>query len=181
MICQDCNERPATLHFTKVVNGEKSVIHLCERCAQEKGEFFMFDGAANFSVNDLLAGLLNIDPVHQKQSHHSSAQEIIQCDKCKMTFQQFIKIGRFGCAHCYTSFKGHLTPLLKRLHSGNITHGGKVPERIGGSIHVKKKIEQLRAELNSLVTREEFEKAADVRDQIRSLESNLASGEGNNI
>lgn len=36
MICQECNERPASVHFTKVVNGEKTVIQLCEHCAQEK-------------------------------------------------------------------------------------------------------------------------------------------------
>ena len=39
---------------------------------------------------------------------------------CSMTFPQFIKIGRFGCAHCYETFKEQLNPILKRLHSGNI-------------------------------------------------------------
>ena len=24
MICQECNQRPATLHFTKIINGEKA-------------------------------------------------------------------------------------------------------------------------------------------------------------
>ena len=41
MICQECNQRPATLHFTKIINGEKTEVHLCEKCAQEKGEMFM--------------------------------------------------------------------------------------------------------------------------------------------
>ncbi len=61
MICQECKERPATLHFTRVVNGEKTTIQLCERCAQEKGELFMNEGSGAFSFNDLLAGLLNFD------------------------------------------------------------------------------------------------------------------------
>ena len=26
MICQECNQRPATLHFTKIINGEKTEI-----------------------------------------------------------------------------------------------------------------------------------------------------------
>ncbi|MEK3888967.1 UvrB/UvrC motif-containing protein [Bacillus sp. FSL K6-3431] len=179
MICQECNERPATLHFTKVVNGEKMVIQLCEKCAHEKSEFFMMDGSAGFSINDLLAGILNLDNVMQQQhAHPPTAAHVIQCGECKMTFQQFIKTGRFGCANCYYAFKGRLTPILKRLHSGNIIHGGKVPERIGGSIHIKKKVQQLRAELNMLIEQEEFEKAANVRDQIRSLENNLTNEEG---
>ena len=39
MICQECNQRPATLHFTKIINGEKEQFHFCEQCAQEKGEY----------------------------------------------------------------------------------------------------------------------------------------------
>lgn len=179
MICQECNQRPATLHFTKIVNGEKATIQLCEKCAQEKGEFFTTDGSAGFSINDLLAGILSLDNVMQKtNSNPTPTSHVIQCKECKMTFQQFIKVGRFGCANCYDAFKERLTPILKRLHSGNITHGGKVPERIGGSIHLKKKVQQLRAELRILIEQEEFEKAATVRDQIRSLEINLANGEG---
>jgi protein arginine kinase activator len=180
MICQECNERPATLHFTKVVNGDKTVIKLCEKCAQEKGELFMMNGASGFSFNDLLAGLINFDPVIQQQkSQPSHADPIIQCDVCKMTFHQFVKLGRFGCAHCYQTFNDQIAPVLKRLHGGNLVHGGKVPKRIGGSIHVKKKVESLKEDLRQLIVEEEFEKAAEVRDQIRSLESKILGGEEN--
>lgn len=180
MKCQQCNERPATVHFTKVVNGEKTAIQLCEKCAQEKGEFFMMDGTAGFSINDLLAGILNFDAaVQQTHSQPNPATHIIQCEECKMTFQQFVKTGRFGCANCYTAFKEQISPIVKRLHSGNSVHGGKIPERIGGSIHLKKQIQNLRGELKNLVAQEEFEKAAEVRDQIRSLENYLSNEEGN--
>jgi protein arginine kinase activator len=179
MICQDCNENPATFHFTKIVNGEKTSVQLCESCAQDKGGFFMMEGAAGFSINDLLAGLLNIDPAFQQTTPHTNPpHSIVQCEVCKMTFQQFINIGRFGCANCYTAFENRMIPILNRLQSGNIRHGGKVPERIGGSIHLKNKVHGLKEELNSLIAEEEFEKAAVVRDQIRSLENNLTNGEG---
>lgn len=61
MICQECNKRPATLHFTKIINGEKEQFHFCEQCAQEKGELYMFNNTSGFSINNLLAGLFNID------------------------------------------------------------------------------------------------------------------------
>lgn len=176
MICQECKERPASLHFTKVVNGEKTVVQLCERCAQEKGEMFLLEGGSGFSINDLLAGLLN--PSFQNTTPHSAlSSQIVQCDECGMTYQQFANVGRFGCANCYEAFKDQLIPILKRLHSGNIVHGGKVPDRIGGSLHLKKKIQELKGELVSLIEQEEFEKAAEVRDQIRSLEKKLIEGE----
>jgi protein arginine kinase activator len=178
MICQECNQRPATLHFTKILNGEKAEYHLCEKCAQEKGDMFMLSGASGYSINNLLAGLLNMEPAfHNKTKEDPFHQEeTLQCDQCSMTFQQFIKVGRFGCANCYKTFEEQLTPILRRLHSGNSVHNGKIPERIGGSMHIKKNIEELKQNLKELIALEEFEKAAEVRDEIRRLEGQLNEG-----
>lgn len=180
MICRECNQRPATLHFTKIVNGEKAEIHLCEKCAHEKGDMFMFSAGPGFSINNLLAGLLNInDELPDSKQSPFKHEEVIQCDRCSMTLQQFIKVGRFGCAHCYEVFQDQLNPILRRLHSGNLSHGGKIPKRIGGNLHVRKNIETLKQTLKDLISREEFEDAAHVRDEIRSLEKELLeNGEG---
>jgi protein arginine kinase activator len=178
MICQECNQRPAALHFTKIINGEKTEVHLCEKCAQEKGEMFIFNGESGFAFNNLLAGLLNIDPSFQKPSESPFQQEeILQCPHCSMTFQQFLKVGRFGCVHCYETFQEQLTPVLRRLHGGNWTHNGKIPKRIGGSLHLRKQIEELKLDLRNAISNEEFEKAAEMRDQIRTLEKQLAGSE----
>ena len=181
MICQECNKRPATLHFTKIINGEKEQFHFCEQCAQEKGELYMFNNTSGFSINNLLAGLFNIDPSIQQHQDPFEKQEVLQCDHCSMTFNQFLKVGRFGCSHCYTAFKDELTPIFKRLHGGNWSHHGKIPKRIGGTMHIKKNIEDLKMQLQQLIVAEEFEKAAVVRDEIRLLDQKLdnASGGGN--
>jgi protein arginine kinase activator len=177
MICQECNQRPAALHFTKIVNGEKTEVHLCEKCAQEKGDMFVFSGESGFAFNNLLAGLLNIDPSFQKpQQSPFHQEEILQCNHCGMTFPQFIKVGRFGCARCYESFQEQLKPVLKRLHSGNWSHNGKIPKRIGGGIHLKKQIDELKSKLKDFISHEEFENAALVRDEIRTLEKKLSEG-----
>ncbi|MEQ2528927.1 hypothetical protein EKG37_20080 [Robertmurraya yapensis] len=172
MLCQECNERPATLHFTKIDNGEKTMMHLCQQCAQEKGEAFMLNSA--FSINNLLAGLLNFhNHVQQAEQPPVVKKEPLQCEECSMTYQQFIQIGRFGCANCYETFKEQINPILRRLHSGDGTHNGKIPSRIGGGLHLRKNIETLKQSIQELITREEFEKAAEIRDQIRSLEKQL--------
>lgn len=174
MICEECNQRPATLHFTKVINGEKAEFHLCEKCAQEKGEMFLIGGASGFSINNLLAGLLNMDyHFQQKKEDPFSPKEVLQCNQCSMTFQQFIKVGRFGCAKCYSTFRDQLKPILSRLHSGNGSHNGKIPKRIGGNIHIQKSIAELKHKLKTLILNEEFEKAAEIRDQVRALERKL--------
>ncbi|MGE6260843.1 UvrB/UvrC motif-containing protein [Heyndrickxia sporothermodurans] len=179
MICQECNERPATLHFTKIINGEKTEFHYCDKCAQEKGEMFMFEGEPGFSINNLIAGLLNFDPVFQQTKQETiQKNEVLQCPHCKMTFNQFVNIGRFGCATCYDTFNNRLQSIIKRLHSGNIEHHGKVPKRIGGKVHIKRQIQQLKSDLQLAIKNEEFEKAAEIRDQVRSLEGSLLNGGG---
>lgn len=175
MICQECNQRPATLHFTKIVNGKKNEFHICEFCAREKGE--SLPGSNSFSIHQLLSGLLNFEqPLSPDRQNN---QEELVCQKCEMTFQQFVRTGRFGCAHCYEAFQSKIDPILKRVHSGNTQHAGKIPKRIGGSIHLRRKITTLKQELQNLVANEEFEEAARVRDEIRMIEKTLEDqGEG---
>ena len=166
MYCQECNKRPATLHFTKIVNGEKTEFHFCESCAREKGE--LIPGAPNgFSIHNLLSGLLDFEP-----SGTSVKTQPLRCDQCGLTYNQFSKVGRFGCSACYKHFSHRLDPLFKRVH-GNTTHVGKVPKRAGGMIQYKRKIDRLKHELQLHVAREEFEQAAKIRDQIRELENKM--------
>jgi protein arginine kinase activator len=171
MICDECNQRPATMHFTRVVNGEKTEVHLCQQCAQEKGEMFMMQGGTGFSLNNLLAGLLNFENTYQHQGHGAiDKEEFIQCPSCSMTFPQFVKAGRFGCTACYEAFSGQLKPIIRRVHGGNWKHHGKIPKRVGGTLHIRRQLEESKQRLKDLITKEEFEKAAKVRDEIRSLE-----------
>ena len=64
-----------------------------------------------------------------------------------------------------------LDPLLRKIHSGNTTHTGKIPKRTGKNINRKRKVSELKEKLQELIKTEEFEKAAEVRDKIRSLEN----------
>ncbi|HWI53976.1 MAG TPA: hypothetical protein VNT01_17705, partial [Symbiobacteriaceae bacterium] len=59
MQCENCGQRPAVVHSTMIVNGQKQETHLCEVCAQEKGQVnFSFP---NLSIQQLLAGFLGQD------------------------------------------------------------------------------------------------------------------------
>ncbi|UIO42761.1 UvrB/UvrC motif-containing protein [Brevibacillus brevis] len=170
MNCEECGKRPATLHLTKIVNGEKTEYHICEQCAHEKGD--VFTGFHNFSINNLLSGLLKFDPM-QKNGREAATNKPLQCETCGLTYAQFSKSGRFGCSDCYTFLGDRLDPLFRRIH-GNTQHSGKVPERTGGKLKIRKELEQLKQALQSHVASEEFEKAAEMRDRIRALEQKMA-------
>lgn len=172
MLCEECGIRMATLHFTKIINGDKTEYHLCEECAREKGE--KFTGLdTGFSFHDLLSGFLNPDFTHGARSER--AQSVgLRCPTCGLTYGQFAKMGRFGCMDCYRTFKDRLDPLFRRVH-GHTSHRGKVPERTGGKLKIRREIERLKAELSRRVQAEEFEEAARLRDRIRDLQRKLDS------
>ncbi|TYP67721.1 UvrB/UvrC motif-containing protein [Paenibacillus methanolicus] len=174
MLCQECGKRPATLHFTKIVGGEKNEFHICESCAREKGEGI--PGTANgFSIHSLLSGLLDFEPSGGGANGGFAVKQPARCDKCGLTHAQFSKMGRFGCSKCYSQFSDKVDPILKRVH-GSTTHVGKIPKRAGTTIQLKREIETLRRELQDRIEREEFENAAQLRDRIRELERNVAEG-----
>lgn len=166
MVCQECGKRPATLHFTKIVNGDKNEFHICEACAREKGE--MIPGTSGgFSIHNLLSGLLDFEPLSAAKA------QPIRCEHCGLTYSQFSKLGRFGCGNCYQAFSEKLDPLFKRVH-GNTVHVGKVPKRSGGIIKSKREIDLLKKDLMACIEGEEFEQAAKLRDQIREIEKKMA-------
>jgi protein arginine kinase activator len=97
---------------------------------------------------------------------------MLRCPTCGLTYNQFSKIGRFGCGDCYKTFRERLTPLLRRIH-GHSSHRGKIPERTKGALKISRDLEKLKEELAQKVRAEEFEEAARLRDQIRSLQERL--------
>jgi protein arginine kinase activator len=68
----------------------------------------------------------------------------------------------------YTIFRKGLIPLLEKMH-GSTQHVGKVPSRAGKELMKKNELMQLRNELNKAVEREDYERAAELRDRIYEL------------
>ncbi len=175
MLCQQCGQRPASFHLTKVVNGEKSEAHLCEVCAQQQGGYVQGLGPA-FSIHQLLAGLLNY-PTQFTGLPDAGSPGTIVCRDCGLTYEDFAHTGRLGCGRCYEEFQPMLEPLMRRIH-GAVQHTGKTPARTGKQVAAKREIVQLRADLQDAISREDFERAARLRDRIRALEQKDAGNGG---
>ncbi|MCL6559979.1 MAG: UvrB/UvrC motif-containing protein [Firmicutes bacterium] len=172
MLCERCQQRPATVHLTEITNGQKKDSHICEVCAGEmQSQGFGFPPQLN--LHNLLAGLLK----HGMGAGHFTLAEPAgkNCEKCDLAEGQFVKQGLLGCGDCYRSFEGRLEPLLRRIH-GNTRHTGKVPERTGGRARLAKEIDAMKQKLREAVGREEFERAAEIRDKVRELEKLMEQG-----
>jgi protein arginine kinase activator len=175
MKCDRCGQRPATIHHTVIVNGQKQESHLCEVCFQQTGAAAEFS-FPNLSIQNLLASFLG-----QEMPGKLVAPAEPQCKSCGMTYSQFAETGRLGCAQCYDELEPHLIPLIKRIH-GTVTHGGKAPRRTGGLARKKRDLATLRHQLQMAVQNEQYEEAARLRDAIRQLEQELqAGGDGGGV
>jgi protein arginine kinase activator len=163
MVCHNCGAQNAVVHLTQIVDKEMKTLHLCERCAAEKG----VEPAAipeNFPLTDLLAQLGR----DERTSKEGSPTE--SCSFCNLTFAEFKELGRLGCPHCWSTFEGPLRSLLRRIHGGS-QHLGKVYLSPDPTVSEReKRLESLRRKLHRAVELEDFERAAELRDEIRNTE-----------
>ena len=165
MLCQSCQKKTASVHFTKIINNKKVEMFLCKQCADEQGDF-NFNSA--FNINDFFSGLINF-PGSAQYIHSAVPQDSI-CDGCGMSYEDFRRIGKLGCSKCYTVFGQRLDALIRRLH-GNVEHHGKVPAKVYEEMRMSNEINKLKEQLNAAVQNEQYEKAAQLRDEIRRLEA----------
>lgn len=168
MYCEECKQKPATVHLTQVYNGNIMQSHLCEECAAKKGGF-LFDASSKFSIPNLLSSIFgsscSVDP--------APVTQMTVCASCKTTFHQIRETGKLGCSECYKVYEQELEPTIRRIH-GNSQHIGKIPSRGGEKVLLRKEVETLKTKLQEAVSLEEYEKAAEIRDSIKNLESKLA-------
>ena len=92
----------------------------------------------------------------------------VSCPGCKRTFQDFKNKGRFGCPKCYETFRMPVTSTLKQIHQ-NVKHTGKIPAGSAAELKKKKRYEELKAELTRAVNEEDYEKAAKLHKELKSL------------
>jgi protein arginine kinase activator len=155
MKCQKCN-KAATMHITDVIADEQfEEHHLCEDCAQK----FLYEPPKKGSAKS----------AEGEESDEIGTLNQRQCPHCGIKFVEFRNSGRLGCPHDYDEFRDELLPLLENIH-GETRHVGKTPRRLPQSRQAQTEMITLRKQLQQAVTREDYEEAAQLRDQIRRLE-----------
>jgi len=169
MLCNECKEKPATVHLIQVFNGQKTESHLCEECASQKGGLLL-DQTNKFSIPNLLGGMFG--SIYNVQGMPTLTRSS-QCPNCGMSFTDIKQAGKLGCSECYKVYEQELEASLRRIH-GNSQHLGKIPVRGGEKVRIKKQIEELKNRLQEAVRQEEYEKAAQIRDTLKEMESKLS-------
>jgi protein arginine kinase activator len=166
MKCQKC-DRAATFHITDLIDGEPNELHLCEECAQA---FLTPSQEEASEMMPAMAGLLAQHLAVGETADELARLDQRACPVCGITFLQFRKQGRLGCPHDYVFFEKELEPLLVSIHD-NTQHIGKVPKRCPHGADQQTQLIRLRREMKEAVSGEEYERASELRDKIRTIEA----------
>jgi len=166
MKCQKCS-KPATYHITDIERGKPREYHLCDDHAK-----LHLDPA-----DEAVAEQPDMSKVAQKlilgtpgpgRGEASTADKQV-CPICQISFSEFRNTGRLGCPHDYEVFRDELMPLLENIHE-ETRHAGKVPRRSPMISKQQTNLIQRRNELKRAVADEDYEAAARLRDEIKTLE-----------
>jgi len=167
MKCQRC-DKTATIHITEITGGVAEEVHLCETHARE----YLSQGPQPPATpaSSLASNLA-------QQIISSTAEELSRLDQqacpiCGITFFEFRSKGRLGCAHDYVCFEKQLEPLLLNIH-GETRHQGKRPKAAPRETYYQQQLTELirmRREMKQAVEAEDYERASELRDRIRTIE-----------
>lgn len=162
MLCDICQEREATLFIKKIENGEKMEYNLCEICSSNLE-------SPSISLNDIheniFSGLTDMLVGFSDMKTEGKIEGELKCTNCGFTSGDFMQSGRLGCSNCYRIFEDKLTSLLRRLQ-GAVQHAGKSPPGAEKFVEIKK----IKSELQKAIEREEYERAAVLRDKLKELD-----------
>jgi protein arginine kinase activator len=162
MRCDSCHERDAVVHLTQVTADQLTQVHLCEKCAAEKGIEPDVTGPKH-PLGGFIAQLSAQGPLGE-------GTESLRCPRCGAGLADFREAGRLGCDECWQVFAGPLTDIVRRLH-GATRHQGEGYAAPGADALPRRDegvAERLREQLREAVASEDFERAARLRDELRT-------------
>ena len=177
MLCEQCKKREATVRYVEVVNGVTTEHNLCGVCASQL-DMGSFSAVLEkeISLASLLSGLLGIQGTEKNDGKFAD----VICPTCGTTYEDFAETSRFGCRDCYSVFGPLFGDNIRHLQ-GSERHVGKRPdyvireavepaeEPLMPKLSAEEQIRLLQARIKDAIRREDYEEAAMLRDEIRSL------------
>lgn len=181
MLCEKCKKQQATIFYEETINGSTRSYSLCSDCASAMEKNGELDWQKDFgtplfaapfgSLTDNLFGSLFSLPEGVRTSRKL-------CQLCHADLETLRRSGKAGCPLCYETFSDELRSSIRSIH-GSVKHIGRMPSSLQKQVSEQSekknqkdtRLEALKADLKTAISKEDFEKAAELRDSIRALES----------
>ncbi|MCD6385088.1 UvrB/UvrC motif-containing protein [Candidatus Sumerlaeota bacterium] len=169
-----CKKNVATVKLTRIINGKVTELNLCSECAAEVSPYQKKLNETKANLAEILQKLIGGTAAKKTEPTEGmeKVKEDVRCQYCGLSLETYKNSLFLGCSGCYESFDKQVVSDLRRLH-GSTQHVGKVPPRFRERIDRQRRINQIQRELERAIEEENFEKAALLRDQIRSLQEQM--------
>ena len=166
MLCQKCHKNRATTRYAEVVDGKVTDLRLCEECLSTHQNA----AATGFDLSSVTPAVRrSAEPI----TLNDSGAFHLTCQACGTEIAQVFQTGAVSCALCYDAFAEPMKSILRNLHGGLI-HRGKAAHVDDRRARVRGDMRAKRALLKASLRMENYEEAAVLRDEIRSLEAGLS-------
>ena len=183
MICENCGKNEVEVLIKQVMNQEVKHLNLCRSCAEEMGFIapVMPSITISFSLADDFQRQRRVRKVQPKKKEQ--VFDSLTCPFCGTKFSAFREDGLLGCPHCYEEFRFPLGAYLQKTQGaeshwiasdifkdiGLVGDGGENSADDAVLMEFDSDIARLRVELNEAISREDYERAAQLRDMIAPL------------
>lgn len=171
MLCEKCKKNTSTFFYKVNINGKEKSYSLCQECAdkmKKSGElgdsgFLNIPFFSHQLTPSIFSGLFSVP---EKDGNTAAGHK--KCNLCGITFSELLSEGKVGCPKCYETFSDELEHTITSIH-GSTSHTGRAPRGMREEMDTKRKIKELEEQLNELIKNEEYEKAAEIRDELRRI------------
>ena len=179
MLCENCQLREASVHVKQSHNKQITEYNLCPSCARdlEQSSHTSFSDIFGDFFNSMFWGPSGFTYPQQRVQ----ARENLQCPNCGLTERELLKTGLLGCPQCYQVFAKVLNPVFQRVQGHSCQAAAEVlpPAKFADEAEsltdqADDPIARLRQEQQNAIAAEDYEKAAQLRDEIKEMESGPA-------
>jgi protein arginine kinase activator len=168
MHCDHC-DNPAVVHEVLVTKDGATVeVHLCEEHAAARG-YHMPAGTLGVGGHPPIHQMLTSVVIGAAGPRPAAKVATKCCPNCGRTIAQIRDTGLLGCADCYVAFRSSLASLIERAQAGSSFHVGRAPRGTLDATARHALRSRLVRELDEAVLAEQYERAARLRDRIRTL------------
>lgn len=156
------------MFLTQIVNGKITEMALCEECAKARGLFDpqsltfaekFFPQELQRQMDKIVRQLVQGDKVDKSRPAAEGCDVITACPVCHFSLEDYRRTNRLGCPDCYTF-------LATEIGAPKLEAGGDEP---APQEQPQRNTQALEAELQQAVEREDYERAAELRDEIKAL------------
>ncbi|MDR1133052.1 MAG: UvrB/UvrC motif-containing protein [Synergistaceae bacterium] len=183
MLCDNCGKNEVEVLIRQVIDEEVKHLNLCRSCAEKMGFIspVLPSITISFSIGESAPRQRKVRKTQTRRREQPF--ESTCCPTCGSDFASFRETGILGCPDCYESFRVPLGIFLHKTQgaeshwvasdafreigvtSGETNHRAAVAE----TEETKGNIARLKLELNEAISREDYERAAQLRDILAPI------------